>query len=1147
MLKAFNKPIGDLAFVYAHSGTKTDGDNRVYAISAAILGMNKPRRNFTSNIKYDHFTERERYYSNLTKEILLNAPRLSEVKAKISQFLEDQPIILTYNNRNNIDDIIKLCGSRRIIDLSFALEYFLPHVESYSPKVLHEFITGKKREKISFSSDEIVALSIRLVEHICGRVLDDQQYARAAAIRFYLEKSNTLFGTFFSHVTRHCRQYFGGLFEPCTKPSTSNWFQYLEKSSSLKRKSEANQSAKKIKADAIKSAFDVLTSSAPAHVLRPTQIRYASCVAEAMNENKILTIEAGTGTGKTQGYLVPAMEYLRQNEDVKIAISTYTKSLQDQICRQEIPYILKYLKQYNDIPVAVLKGKSNYICAEKLANVYEESMDGKECLAWLYFVNLLFNFRSADGDAIGDKIKEYLNGNSFFRQIQNEISAKTGCLEGHINCPAQVVIAEARNARLIVTNHHKLALLDGEPVLADLFKNYIIDEASHFEQAVRQAIGRETNSWELSDIVDYLASANERISKKQGIYKYLAKMSAALGELRSAIRALNEAMKRKTHAISMEDRRIVFNDKEVSDGRLIVDYFKDLAGKIEILIGILQEVTQTDNVKRAKIDPRMATRLKTSRNQLLEYKDTIQNIIKNAALDSKVTSYQAFARHWLVVDQPVNVAEYIRENIFKRRASVIFTSATLSNEGNFEIFRKITGMQNQTKSSVNTTKDDYGFVMIESPFQTANRGIIVHTQAVKGSLANKTTWLKSMVDLLPELIIDNKGRTLVLFASYDDLESAAKALEEKINMAGFPLLVQKRNTPTYSLCEEFRAVRESVLFGVDTFWYGVDFKGDTLTQVIITRIPFPNPTDPIQMARKKLLERDEYEKRYFYDAIIKLKQGIGRLIRSETDKGNVIVLDSRYKTFVRDRAILPTGQAKVAIAMVEQEPVADPSDTSLSIFPPSEQYDDKESSIIESFIRDSCVLGPGYSERGRELHHAYRRWHIKNNIRRRLARAALWAELSNFPGVMKISPNPAYFAGICLKENAGNRITEFSSISGRNDSNNASIDELRAKALEIGETGEGRESLIQMFTNSDYEVRRRACSAAKKLSDRNIVKHIVPCLYASEPQVRQYALGAVFSSKCIEVVPHVKKIMREEDKDYNRELCRNILMMCERW
>jgi ATP-dependent DNA helicase DinG len=150
-----------------------------------------------------------------------------------------------------------------------------------------------------------------------------------------------------------------------------------------------------------------------------------------------------------------------------------------------------------------------------------------------------------------------------------------------------------------------------------------------------------------------------------------------------------------------------------------------------------------------------------------------------------------------------------------------------------------------------------------------------------------------IVGILPELIDKNKGRTLVLFSSYSDLNLIAEQIAE--SATAYPLLIQQQGQPTVNLCDEFREIRESVLFGVDTFWYGVDFKGDTLTQVIITRIPYPSPFEPIQIARKKLMSPKAFWSRYYYDTEIKMKQGIGRLIRCDTDRGKVVILDSRCR------------------------------------------------------------------------------------------------------------------------------------------------------------------------------------------------------------------------------------------------------------
>ncbi len=188
-----------------------------------------------------------------------------------------------------------------------------------------------------------------------------------------------------------------------------------------------------------------------------------------------------------------------------------------------------------------------------------------------------------------------------------------------------------------------------------------------------------------------------------------------------------------------------------------------------------------------------------------------------------------------------------------------------------------------------------------SPFLAARAEISVPAEAVSGSYSNKALWMNSITKLLPDLIKKNRGRTLVLFASYQDLEDVAKRVGNIISEVGFPLILQRRGRSTGDLCDEFRAIKESVLFGVDTFWYGVDFKGDTLTQVIITRIPYPSPQDPLNTARRKTLHPVAYWARYSYDTFIKMKQGAGRLICCETDQGKIIILDSRYKFSTKQR------------------------------------------------------------------------------------------------------------------------------------------------------------------------------------------------------------------------------------------------------
>jgi ATP-dependent DNA helicase DinG len=257
----------------------------------------------------------------------------------------------------------------------------------------------------------------------------------------------------------------------------------------------------------------------------------------------------------------------------------------------------------------------------------------------------------------------------------------------------------------------------------------------------------------------------------------------------------------------------------------------------------------------------------------------------------------------------VEVADLLRDHLYRDRNCVIFTSATLRHGKSFDGFRNAAGLNGQgtrcrIESPVSQDSEtpspmggEFRFEAIPSPFDPAAVEIAVPEQAVSGAFERKDTWISRVAELLPGLIRHNRGRSLVLFSSYGDLDAVAERVADEIRADGYPLLLQQSGVPTAALCEEFRAIRESVLFGVDTFWYGVDFPGDTLTQVIITRIPFPHPQDPLQIARRNLLPREQYWQRYRYETAIKLRQGFGRLIRSESDRGRIVILDARYRKF----------------------------------------------------------------------------------------------------------------------------------------------------------------------------------------------------------------------------------------------------------
>ena len=617
----------------------------------------------------------------------------------------------------------------------------------------------------------------------------------------------------------------------------------------------------------------------------------------------------------------------------------------------------------------------------------------------------------------------------------------------------------------------------------------------------------------------------------------------------------------------------------------------------------LKWLKDDDTCRLLKMQERTRERMKRILADLLEQDMSLKITAEAHGTPNRIAMYDLFVRHWVLVSQSVDVASLIRENFYRDTKGLAYTSATICMDGSYETFKKIVGMDRPFfLNKEATTSREFRYASLESPFSAARMEMIVPPEAVRGDYANKSTWINSVVKILPELIKKNRGRTLVLFSSYQDLETVAKRIGDEITEAGFPLLIQRSGHSTGDLCDEFRAVKESVLFGVDTFWYGVDFKGDTLTQVIITRIPYPSPQDPINTARKKTLRLAEYWERYLYDTHIKIKQGIGRLIRCETDHGKVIVLDARYllqkeKMFSpwenREDSLHESADSKDSIpeALTGLE-----SDSQQELFsyhcgrcgreidadavvcsacgqqlregskPAFRSSVSEELELLRSaetqrgvdhasqdmipatyrqFIEGMCVIEPGATAYGRPLHQAYRKWcSEKCGDERPLSRRNFWELLVDQDKVKKTSGNPRIFSGIRLKSEASYRQSALDDLKTGQETD---ISQVRELVLSIGNTGVQKERLVKFFEYPDYEVRRRACSAANKLRDKEIIKRIGPCLHAPEPQVRYYALKAVLSSRCHYVIDHVEKLSKTEDKEYNIVLCRRILNEVVNW
>lgn len=898
MLSPFKDKIDRLTVVFAHCGREPHAGNRVYAVAARTLFTHRPPADFHALVRYPSFGVRERHYSNLTREEIHSAEAPERVRAQLETFLGKQPFILLLDPFGDRSHTAAFCGGPRIVDLSFAAEFMLPQLSSFAPVALWEHLHGDRRRQMSFSALEMVALGERLLGHMSGVVLNDRVHPQAASLNHYLSQSDTLFGRVLAHLTRHHQAYFGELLSPGSEARTPDWRRFLERVKPGRPPAAPEDAFLPLEERHLEALFGALAASGQGYRSRPAQKAYAGHVAEAFNRSAILCLEAGTGTGKTLGYLLPLLGFLDRNPGARAIISTYTKNLQEQLFEREWPISRGLLPALGDIPAVLLKGKSSYLCAEKLDLLNSSTLTGGGRLAWLYLVQLVYHFRHTDVDGIGEKVRAWLDERGLLSAMLAEATAASGCTHRHVHCPAQIVTAEARRARLVVTNHHKLALMGGDPTFSGRFRTVVIDEANHFENAVRSAYQTEAASSELNRLLRMVAkplraalgrAAGETFDLLNTHQAALVAVQSEMGALHGALVAINPT------ARPGEVKELLYAHSAYRGGEL-ADHLMALLTPLSRLVNGLAFFQEEDTCRMLRIQTRTALRVGNAVLALTDFGAALKRVLLNAKHQENVASYTCFGRHWTLSLQDAEVGGLIRERVYPDRDGLIFTAATLRYRGDFTSFRRIVGLDHpMAPAGPDTPPKVVMEAALPSPFDPGALAVGVAPGSVNGSFNNKAAWLETVAELLPELVHANRGRTLVLFASYADLETVAARIEAPLAVAGYPLLVQRKGGATVTLCDDFRTIKESVLLGVDTFWYGVDFKGDTLTQVIVTRIPYPSPADPLQMARQRANNKAYWE-RYHYDTYIKLRQGVGRLIRSETDRGRVIFLDTRIQS-----------------------------------------------------------------------------------------------------------------------------------------------------------------------------------------------------------------------------------------------------------
>jgi len=670
--------------------------------------------------------------------------------------------------------------------------------------------------------------------------------------------------------------------------------------------------------------------------VRPQQVAMVRDVVQSFNEKKIGLIEAGTGVGKSLAYLIPAATWAIRNKQ-RVVVSTKTINLQEQLILKDIPFLQQGLKL--DFRSVLLKGRSNYLCLRK---AHDQKKDfGKERTddnQWQ--LDLIFDWLESSRDGSLSDLS-IMPANDIWDLVCCEADncARARC--PHFNkCFFYQSRREASRAQLIIVNHHllmaDLALREqtGRQVTGVIpaFHKLVIDEAHHLEEVATSYLGMHVTPFSFYrnlSRLQHVRHADRGVVPGISVRLYelmnadnqliVARLHHLIEETFSPARKkcqqelekrfqklIRGILQQEEHALGRGEEFKKRISEQVEGSPLwyevIVSGIKDIldiVGRfVESCQTLLRTLRELDSPALEQLDSRildleaLLLRLKIHMSSLEGFLDHTDEDCRWLEIRRRKEAYQIAFRQ-----APLRVAGRLKSLLFDAYEAVILTSATLTIDGKFDFIKSRIGLDAMAP-------DRLVECLLESPFDYRQRVLL----GIPTDFPDPKS--PAFLDRLPSLIQQSlditEGRTFVLFTSYGTLHAVHRLLENELILKGFTCLRQGQMN-RHQLLDDFRKSPRPVLFATDSFWEGVDVRGDALQCVILTKLPFQVPSEPIVEARVEKIRREGGEPFFDYtlpNAVIKLKQGFGRLIRSREDWGIVLITDHRLMTKAYGRVFL---------------------------------------------------------------------------------------------------------------------------------------------------------------------------------------------------------------------------------------------------
>lgn len=665
---------------------------------------------------------------------------------------------------------------------------------------------------------------------------------------------------------------------------------------------------------------------------RKEQQQMMGNILHAYNENQIALIEAGTGTGKSFAYLIPAILWAAQNKE-RTVISTHTISLQEQLLLKDIPIIIKALNL--DLKAVLVKGMGNYLCLRKLQEAHDErlffSENEKEELQKIE----IWNETTKEGSRSG---LPFAPSQTTWERVcaENDTCTKTKCPQFQ-ECHFFKARRKANDAQILIVNHHLLfsdlsrrAEQENytDPAVLPVYTRVIMDEAHHIEDIATEYFAKNINRLNLLRIIGRLTAEKQADAHgklpllKQKIAQYYSSKTPS-SEVLSIITRLNIDLTGHkndllTHIVKTFDTfshfatsalptlnkqekenrlRLLPNHKThafwenaiVPDAREFISATAKYVGAID---SIDQDIKALKDEKLDEITRGIRHEILALANRLKETATALSDFVLSELTPNKVRWIEFQSSHFNenihLNDADLDISKACVNFLFSKFSTIILCSATLTSNQKFQFIKERLGLTEKLLPNQPITENGYN-----SPFDFEKQAMLV----VPTDLPNPTDpqFIKIASERICQIVKASNGNAFILFTSYAMLTACYQLIEKRLTENRFTLFKQGDES-RQKLIEKFKKKERSILFGTDSFWEGVDVAGDALRCVVIVKLPFKVPSDPIIQARSEAIVAnggDPFTSYSLPAAIVKFKQGFGRLIRNKTDRGCIVCLDSR--------------------------------------------------------------------------------------------------------------------------------------------------------------------------------------------------------------------------------------------------------------